>query len=115
MVSLMNAVVGEVIVRPVACGVPEGNVRDFSSIAVGNVRPPVDDVCKPASMISELPADLTFMCPRCAGEVSERLYGPCRACRAQLRSAFAGEARDVEVEEYVPKMNVTPNAVASRE
>jgi hypothetical protein len=29
--------------------------------------------------------------------------------------AYAAEAREVEVEEYVPKMNVTPNAVASKE
>jgi hypothetical protein len=32
-----------------------------------------------------------------------------------VRVVYAGEARDVEVEEYVPKMNVTPNAIASRE
>jgi hypothetical protein len=95
--------------------VPEGNVRDFRPRAVGNVRHPVDDLCKPAPMIAELPADLTFTCPRCEAAVSERLYGPCAACRAELRAAFAGEARDVEVEEYVPKMNVTPNAVASRD
>jgi hypothetical protein len=66
-------------------------------------------------MSDDLPADLTYSCPRCNAEVTERLYGPCSACRGELRVLYAGEARDVEVEEYVPKMNVTPNAVASRE
>jgi hypothetical protein len=66
-------------------------------------------------MFDELPADVSYTCPRCARDVTERLYGPCTDCRAELRVAFAGEARDVEVEEYVPKMNVTPNAIASRE
>jgi hypothetical protein len=28
---------------------------------------------------------------------------------------YAGEARHVEVAEYVPKMNVTPNAVALKD
>ena len=28
---------------------------------------------------------------------------------------YAGEARQVEVAEYVPKMNVTPNAVALKD
>ena len=66
-------------------------------------------------MFDELPADLAFTCPRCQAEVHARFYGPCSDCRSELRTAFAGEARDVEIEEYVPKMNVTPNAIASRE
>jgi hypothetical protein len=57
---------------------------------------------------------LAFSCPRCANEVRERLYGPCEACRTQLR-ALGGVARDVEVAAYEPKMNVTPNAVALKE
>jgi len=56
-----------------------------------------------------------FTCPRCAAEVTEAYYGPCTSCRAALRAAFAGESRDVEVEEYAPKMNVTPNAVALKD
>jgi hypothetical protein len=32
-----------------------------------------------------------------------------------LRATVAGVARDIAVEEYTPKMNVTPNAVASKE
>jgi len=56
-----------------------------------------------------------FDCPRCHTEVTERLYGPCEACRIELRANVAGEARGVETEAYVPKMNVTPNAVALKD
>ncbi|MEY4175948.1 MAG: hypothetical protein RI900_3113 [Actinomycetota bacterium] len=54
-------------------------------------------------------------CPRCGGTSEERFYGPCSGCRADLRAKFLGEGRDVEVAEYVPKMNVTPNAVALKD
>jgi len=64
---------------------------------------------------SELTADLDFICPRCAQPVRERVYGPCAQCREQLRANIAGTAREIAVEEYTPKMNVTPNAVASKE
>jgi hypothetical protein len=47
--------------------------------------------------------------------VHERVYGPCTTCREQLRATISGVARDISVEEYTPKMNVTPNAVASKE
>ena len=63
----------------------------------------------------DLTADLDFACPRCAQPVRERLYGPCQGCREQLRASVAGTAREIAVEEYAPKMNVTPNAVASKE
>jgi hypothetical protein len=69
----------------------------------------------PSIDAADVPTDLDLTCPRCQAQVTARFYGPCEACRSELRVAFAGEARDVEVEEYVPKMNVTPNAVASRE
>jgi NMD protein affecting ribosome stability and mRNA decay len=55
------------------------------------------------------------VCPRCGTQVSERFYGPCTSCRAELRAAFLTEGRVVEVAEYVPKMNVTPNAVALKD
>jgi len=56
-----------------------------------------------------------FECPRCGSVVDERFYGPCEVCRGQLRAKFFGEGRDVEVAEYEPKMNVTPNAVALKD
>jgi hypothetical protein len=64
---------------------------------------------------SDLAADLEFTCPRCTQSVRERVYGPCGSCREQLRATVAGAARDVEAAEYTPKMNVTPNAVATKE
>ena len=54
-------------------------------------------------------------CPRCGATNEERFYGPCTACRGDLRAKYLGEGRIVEVAEYVPKMNVTPNAVASKD
>ncbi len=59
---------------------------------------------------------LTLPCPRCGGSLAaESYYGPCTGCRDALKAAHAGEAREVEVQEYVPKMNVTPNAVALKD
>lgn len=58
---------------------------------------------------------LSFTCPRCQRRVSARFYGPCDDCRAELRASYAGQAREVEVAEYEPKMNVTPNAVALKD
>ena len=58
---------------------------------------------------------MEFRCPRCAGDVVVDFYGPCGACRTQLRVAFRAEGRVVEVAEYEPKMNVTPNAVALKD
>jgi hypothetical protein len=65
-----------------------------------------------STSIDEL-LDLT--CPRCGQAVTARFYGPCTECRGDLRAAYAGEARDVEVAAYEPKMNVTPNAVALKD
>ena len=57
----------------------------------------------------------SYVCPRCAATVSQRFYGPCESCRTELRAKFVGEGRVVEVAEYEPKMNVTPNAVALKD
>jgi hypothetical protein len=56
-----------------------------------------------------------LICPRCGRDADERYYGPCNPCRDELQAAFQREGRIVEVAEYEPKMNVTPNAVASRD
>jgi hypothetical protein len=62
------------------------------------------------------PADtVDITCPRCERPSAERFYGPCADCRQILRSTMGGEAREVEVAAYEPKMNVTPNAVALKE
>jgi hypothetical protein len=63
----------------------------------------------------ELPAE-TFTCPRCQREVEERLYGPCSTCREELGASMRRlDATPVVASEYVPKMNVTPNQVATKE
>lgn len=54
-------------------------------------------------------------CPRCRQVVSQRFYGPCESCRSDLRAKYVTEGRVVEVAEYEPKMNVTPNAVALKD
>ena len=61
-------------------------------------------------------SDVLF-CPRCKGDLSNNeFYGVCDTCAAELRSTYDGQGRgDVEAVEYEPKMNVTPNAVASKE
>jgi hypothetical protein len=56
-----------------------------------------------------------LVCPRCGGDVEERYYGPCAACRDELQASFRRERRVVEVAEYEPKVNVTPNAVALKD
>ena len=58
---------------------------------------------------------ISFACPRCAAMVDERFYGPCESCRGELRAKYLGEGRVVEVAEYEPKINVTPNAVALKD
>lgn len=65
--------------------------------------------------VDAAPPTTTFTCPRCGSEVTEPYYGPCDGCRATLRATVGGEARSVEVGDYEPKMNVTPNAVATKD
>jgi hypothetical protein len=59
--------------------------------------------------------ELEHDCPRCATPVRQRYYGPCPPCRTELAARYAGRAREVEVADYEPKGNVTPNAVALRD
>lgn len=54
-------------------------------------------------------------CLRCGAETLLRFAGPCPACTQELRATLRGEARVVAEDEYVPKMNVTPNAVALKD
>lgn len=61
--------------------------------------------------------EVDVICPRC-GEFlrDEEFYGVCATCSADLRARFDGVPRaDVSAAEYEPKINVTPNAVASKE
>ena len=58
---------------------------------------------------------LDTTCLRCGAPARLRFRGPCEQCAAELHAKYLGEARATEGEEYVPKMNVTPNAVALKE
>ncbi|MDH3679596.1 MAG: hypothetical protein OEV40_06535 [Acidimicrobiia bacterium] len=58
---------------------------------------------------------LDFRCPRCDRETTARFYGPCDDCRGELRATLGSGAREVAAAEYEPKMNVTPNAVATKD
>lgn len=42
-------------------------------------------------------------------------YGPCPLCVEKLKASQQNEATGEEAAAYEPKMNVTPNAVASKE
>ncbi len=56
------------------------------------------------------------ICPRCKDQLDAEYYGICASCATNLRAVYAGEARDdVEAAAYEPKMNVVPNAIASKE
>ncbi len=65
--------------------------------------------------VSGLRADLEFTCPRCKQKVELRLYGPCDSCRKDLRASQAGDKSILVAAEYEPKMNVAPNAVATKD
>ena len=66
-------------------------------------------------MTTDALADLDFDCPRCNTASRARFYGPCEACCVELRATLGGEARDIEVAAYEPKMNVVPNQIATKD
>ena len=57
---------------------------------------------------------LSFNCPRCGAPANAEFYGPCSACVDLLR-LVGGVAVDVSEVAYDPKMNVTPNFVATKD
>jgi hypothetical protein len=71
----------------------------------------------PLGQIRVDPADFPvaeLTCLRCGQTAAMRFAGPCAACTEQLRATMRSEAQTVDAE-YVPKMNVTPNAVALKD
>lgn len=58
---------------------------------------------------------MSVACIRCQEPVQLRFVGLCEPCRDALHEKFPGVARDVSAEEYVPKVNVTANAVALKD
>ena len=61
------------------------------------------------------PSTMQFFCPRCKSDVDQDFYSPCEdVCVPELRSQVRGEARRVASEDFEPKVNVTPNSVATK-
>ena len=66
-------------------------------------------------------SDQTFDCPRCGAPVTERFWGPCSGCRAQLVAALGtGPAESESVgttgsSRFEPSMHVVPNHVATKD
>jgi hypothetical protein len=58
--------------------------------------------------------DEEMTCLRCGQIAPMRFAGACTACREALRATMRGDVQTVDAE-YVPKMNVTPNAVALKD
>lgn len=58
---------------------------------------------------------ITFTCPRCQIETVADYYSPCQTCRDQLRKTMGSAGHDLAAPEYQPKLNVTPNAVATKD
>jgi hypothetical protein len=54
-------------------------------------------------------------CLRCRQPALMRFAGMCATCRDELLAKYEGQGRTVEVADYEPKMNVTPNAVALKD
>lgn len=75
---------------------------------------PSSDPALPAPEADDL-TPIDFDCLRCGVTEPMRFRGLCRRCREELRAAFRRDAREIEVAEYEPKMNVTPNAVALKD
>ncbi len=72
-----------------------------------------DDVVMGTDLFDTAPLD--FVCPRCSLPASARFYGPCEECRDAMRATLGSAPREMETVAYEPKMNVVPNAVASKD
>lgn len=75
----------------------------------------MSDTTDPGSLDQPVPDELAITCPRCHRQATVRFYGPCPDCVDRLRAGQGGEARDVTAPDYEPKMNVTPNAIATKD
>lgn len=90
-------------------------MRPWLDVVTFSPRPIMWKTGSMARLGDSIDADLEVDCPRCGSEKVQRFYGPCEHCRVELRTEFTGEGRDVAATAYEPKMNVTPNAVATKD
>jgi molybdenum cofactor biosynthesis enzyme len=54
-------------------------------------------------------------CLRCRQVALMRFAGMCATCRDELLTKYEAQGRTIDVADYEPKMNVTPNAVALKD
>lgn len=66
-------------------------------------------------LTDDVPELLDFVCPRCQLPASQRFYGPCDDCVEKLKVSQNLNKQAAAATEYIPKMNVTPNAVATKD
>ncbi len=93
-------------------------VNHFANQVVDQLDPHFSVVVIHNGTVSEygpIESDLSITCPRCNQQSAERFYGPCVTCRKHLVEQFRAEGSEVEAPEYEPKMNVNPNAVATKD
>jgi len=78
--------------------------------------PDREDAVEPVTVDMSDLASQERDCRRCGEAVSLRFPGLCPSCTAELRARYDRPTGAAEIStEYVPKMNVTPNAVALRD
>jgi hypothetical protein len=60
---------------------------------------------------------LSFACPRCHIEVTERLWGPCSQCRQELVATLGGPGTEPPASptRFEPAVHVVPNHVATKD
>jgi hypothetical protein len=65
---------------------------------------------------ADVPDIIEFSCPRCHLATAARVYGPCRDCVTQLRVTQGTDSSErAAAAAYEPKMNVTPNFIATKD
>lgn len=75
----------------------------------------------PGDVAGGLEALEPFPCPRCGQTVTERFWGPCSACRAEMVAAHRAENGNTdppapaEGTRFEPSMHVVPNHVATKD
>jgi hypothetical protein len=58
---------------------------------------------------------IEMTCIRCREPAAMRFYGMCSRCTDELHAKYDISGREIAAEEYTPKVNVTPNAVALKD
>jgi len=89
-------------------------IADFEQRSDCELRVPVTDHASGPDA-----ALLGFSCPRCAADVEEAFYGPCRECREDLVATqgkqASGATSTAPTSRFEPEMHVVPNHVATKD